>query len=67
MPFGKKGNLEIKEKLALILSPVRGELSKSRVIERLVQVFPLSIDEASDLVDNTPIVLLDGLEKGVFE
>ncbi len=62
MPFGKKINSETKEQYALVLNPVRGELVKSRMIERMVRVFPLAIDEASDLVENTPIVLLEGLE-----
>ncbi|MBI4387643.1 MAG: hypothetical protein HY582_01200 [Candidatus Omnitrophica bacterium] len=62
MFFGKKTVTETKEQFALVLNPVRGELAKSRMIERMIQVFPLTLDEASDLVENTPIILLEGLE-----
>ncbi len=68
MAFGKKTNqIETKEQFALVLNPVRGELSKSRMIERMAQVFPLAIDEADDLVENTPIILLEGLEREMGE
>ena len=62
MLFGKKVITETKEQFALILNPVRGEIAKSRMIERMIEVFPLTLDEASDLVENTPIILLEGLE-----
>lgn len=67
MPFGKKTNPESQEQFALVLNPVRGELSKTRMIERMTQVFPLAVDEASDLVDNTPIILLEGLDRELGE
>ena len=64
MTFGKKTiSQEIKETWALVLNPIRGEITKSRMIERMVQVFPLAIEEADDLIENTPIVLLEGLDR----
>jgi len=67
MLFTKKLKQEAKEDFALILNPVRNDIAKSRIIERMAQVFPLTIEEAGDLVENTPIVLLEGLGQDVGE
>lgn len=61
MLFANKNKTAVKENWAIVLNPIRSELAKSRMIERMTQVFPLAVDEASDLVDNTPIILLEGL------
>lgn len=67
MLFAKKLKQEAKEDFALILNPVRNDIAKSRVVERMAQVFPLTLEEASDLVENTPIILLEGLGQEVGE
>lgn len=69
MPFGKKTNqqIETKEQFALVLNPLRGEMTKGRMTEKMVQVFPLTMEEARDLVENTPIILLEGLEREMGE
>ncbi len=67
MLFAKKLKQETKEDFALILNPVRDELAKSRAIERMAEIFPLTLEEAGDLVENTPIILLEGLGQEVGE
>lgn len=49
----------------VILSPIPSALDKKRVAERISHVFSLSPDEASDLVANTPIIILDNLNRGI--
>jgi len=68
MPFRKKKKeIETKEKFTLVLNPLRSELARSRMVERIAQVFPLAVEEASDLVENTPIILLEGLDQETGE
>lgn len=67
MVFGKRTQTESREQFALILNPIRGELQKTRMIERMVRVFPLAIEEANDLIENTPIILLEGLDQTTGE
>ncbi len=49
----------------VILSPLRSELDKKRVAQKIASIFALSAEEAADLVANTPIILLDNLTKSV--
>ncbi len=63
MLFKKKTNTETKDIWALVLNSLPNEIAKSRMIECMAKVFPISIEEASDLVDNTPIILLEGLDQ----
>ena len=48
-----------------VLSPLRSEIDKKRVSQKISEVFTLSAEEASDLVANTPIILLDNLSRTV--
>src|SRR3989338_772412 len=61
MLLGKKSKLEKQAKWALILDRPQDEFSKNRTVTKLAQSFPLSPEEARDLVDNTPLILLDDL------
>jgi len=45
----------------VILSPIESELHKAETVEKIVEIFPLSIEEASQLVERTPIILLENL------
>lgn len=49
----------------LILNPLRNEIDKKKIAVKIAQVFSLSPEEASDLVANTPIILLDNLTREV--
>ena len=50
---------------SIILSPLRNEIDKKKVSQKIANVFSLSTEEASDLVSNTPIILLDNLTYSV--
>ena len=49
----------------LILNPLRNEMDKKKIALKIAQVFSLSPEESSDLVANTPIILLDNLTREV--
>src|SRR3989338_11496344 len=61
MLLGKKIKPSAVAVWAIILDRSQNEFSKNRAIEKLAEIFSLSSDEARDLVDNTPIILLDHL------
>ena len=46
---------------SVILNPLRGELDRKRVAEKVSELFRLSFEEARELVRNTPLILLDEL------
>ena len=46
---------------SVILNPLRSELDKKRVGEKIAELFRVSYEEARELVRNTPIILLDKL------
>lgn len=46
-----------------ILSPLKNEIDKTKVAHKIAEVFVLSVEEAQDLVANTPIILLDNLDR----
>ncbi|MFH1384090.1 MAG: hypothetical protein ABIH47_03885 [Candidatus Omnitrophota bacterium] len=48
----------------VILNPIESELNKTETIEKIVEIFPLSIEEAAQLVERTPIILLENLSYG---
>ena len=52
---------------ALIFSSFASEMSKSRVIDKVTALMPLSREEAYDLVNRTPIVVLDDLSRSEAE
>lgn len=49
----------------VVLSPLRNELDRKKISQKISQVFLLSSEEAADLVANTPIILLDNLSQPV--
>src|SRR5687767_8826326 len=49
----------------IILSPLRNEIDKKKVSQKITEVFSLTPDEATDLVANTPIILLDNLSHSI--
>jgi golgin subfamily A member 4 len=61
MLLGRKSKQDSKVKWAVVLDRVPNEISRSRTIHKLSKAFSLSIDEAGELVDNTPLILLDEL------
>lgn len=44
---------------SVILHPLKSELDKKRVAEKVSELFQVSFEEARELVENTPIILLD--------
>ncbi len=59
---------------SVVLNPLRSELDKNRVAQKISDLFHLAFEESRELVQNTPIILLDELTepaasrlKGIFE
>lgn len=50
---------------SVILNPLRNELDRKRVAEKIASLFHLSFDEARELVESTPVILLDDLSHDV--
>lgn len=48
---------------SVILHPLKGELEKKRVAEKISELFRLSFEEARELVQSTPLILLDQLSR----
>ncbi len=46
---------------SIVLNPLRGELEKKRVAEKISELFRLSFEESRELVQSTPLILLDEL------
>ncbi|GEM_PF-5693535 len=67
MLLGKKTRYTVGSDWAVILDRSTNEFSKNRAIDKLSEAFNLSIDEAKDLVENTPIILLDQLTLDLAE
>ncbi|MBN1492591.1 MAG: hypothetical protein JW938_00440 [Candidatus Omnitrophica bacterium] len=49
------------EEWAMVLNPLKSEVEKAELVEKLIEIFPFSLDEASQLVERTPLVLFDDL------
>lgn len=47
----------------VILRDLRNEFEKRDAVEKIVQLFPVSYEEAHELVDRTPIILLEGMTR----
>ena len=67
MLLGKKARYSVGSDWAVILDRSTNEFAKNRAIDKLSQAFNLSLDEAKDLTENTPIVLLDKLSLDLAE
>jgi len=52
---------------AVILDRSNNEYAKTRAVDKLADTFNLSPDEAKELADNTPIILLDQLSLDIAE
>lgn len=67
MLLGKKTRYTVGSDWAVILDRSTNDFAKNRAIDKLSQGFNLSQDEAKDLAENTPIILLDQLSLDLAE
>ncbi len=65
MLLGNKKTQKNNQNWCIILSPLKNEIDKKKVSQKISEVFSLSTEEAMDLVTNTPIILLDNLTQQV--
>lgn len=49
----------------VVLNTIDSEITKKKVARKMSEVFTLSGEEATDLVNNTPIILLDNLSRSI--
>lgn len=63
MLLGQKKSQREEHNWSIILNPLRSEIDKRRVSRKISEAFSLSVEEAFDLVSNTPIILLDNLTR----
>ena len=61
MLLGKKIKYSVESEWAVLLDRSANEFSKNRAVDKLTELFALSQEEAKDLIDNTPLILLDHL------
>ena len=61
MLLGNKKVQKSEQNWCLILNPLYNEIDKRKVSRKISETFTLSTEEADDLVNNTPIILLDNL------
>jgi chromosome segregation ATPase len=61
MLLGNKKKQGEEQNWSIVLSNLANEIDKKRISRRISEIFSLSMEEASDLVCNTPIILLDNL------
>ena len=60
--------LRVEEKnWSVILSPLRNELDKKRVAEKISELFQISYEDSRELVQSTPMMLLDELAQAVAQ
>ena len=62
MLLGKKAKPTLESEWDVILDRPDKEFARTRAIDKLAEMFSLSQDESKDLIDNTPIILLDPLQ-----
>lgn len=67
MLLGKKIRYTVGSDWAVILDRSTNEFAKNRAVDKLAQAFNLSAEEAKDLAENTPIILLDQLPLDLAE
>lgn len=65
MLLGNKKTQTDEQNWSIVLNPIRNEIDKKKVAQKIAEVFSLSHEEASDLVSNTPIILLDNLTRPI--
>lgn len=61
MLLGKKSKYMLDSEWAIVLDRSTNEFLKHKAVEKLTELFSLSSDEAKELIENTPIILLDHL------
>lgn len=52
---------------SVILNPLKSEIDRKRVAEKISDLFRLSFEEARELVQSTPVILLDELSRPVAQ
>ncbi len=67
MLLGKKAKPNVQSDWAVILNRAPTDFQRQRAIDRLMEIFHLSTDEANDLMVNTPLVLLDEISLDAAE
>lgn len=67
MLLGKKLKPTIESEWAVILDRSPNEFLRNKAVEKLAETFSISQEEARDLIENTPIILLDHLSFGLAE
>ncbi|MBI4372837.1 MAG: hypothetical protein HY585_03835 [Candidatus Omnitrophica bacterium] len=67
MLIGKKPKYSVESEWAVILDRPVNEFGRGRSAEKLADTFSISLDEARELTENTPIILLDRLPLEVAE
>ncbi len=65
MLLGQKKTQKSEQNWCLILNPLYNEIDKRKVARKITESFGLSAEESNDLVNNTPIILLDNLSETV--
>lgn len=65
MLLGNKKLQKNEQNWCLVLNPISSEIDKRKSARKISETFSLSFDEATDLVNNTPIILLDNLTHSV--
>ncbi len=48
---------------SVILNPISGEIAKNEAVQKIVEVFPITAGEAEELVERTPLILLESLSE----
>lgn len=46
-----------------ILNPVSNEMAKREVVDKIVEAFPITASEAEELIERTPLILLESLSE----
>jgi len=63
----KKNFFSKNDNHALIFSSFKSEMSKSRIVDKVTALMPLSHEEAYNMVNRTPIIVLDNMDRGEGE
>ncbi|MBI4115989.1 MAG: hypothetical protein HY447_05410 [Candidatus Omnitrophica bacterium] len=65
--WNSKVSTDKEKSWSVILNPLRSELDRKRVAEKISELFQLSFEEARTLTQSTPIILLDELSHPVAQ
>ena len=63
MLLGSKRSQESDHNWCVVLKSVASEIDRRRIVQQMTQTFSLSDEEAADVVNNTPIIILDNLNR----